>query len=661
VVFFHKTTITVLATLIVSAQVSMPAAAQTIPGSADVTRLQNDFENRNNLPRIPEAPAPLATPQSAPPSEAVPENADSITFTLRGIELQGVSVYKPRELEDLWRNDIGKTVSLKRVYDIAAAITARYQADGYFLSRAYIPAQEIGNGTVQIAIVEGYIQQVQLDGDIPSSHILGLLKKRLLSLGPLNIKMLERQMLLLNDLPGTHFRAVLKPLDNTVADSARVAAPPGGSSVNDNPASPPPQGSAGSKDPTSDARLITAAELEKFLGPDVTLKDGITRIDAGSGVAYSWQSGSLSGRAEQQKLGDPAGFDGQVSKYLDTSKERCNGAFAAKPDLKKEENGVVVSAYEIACVSEAGSTSASVLFFSQSDMFTTIAHEGSLDDMDAGMDIRDKLADKLLQSNIASAPAVETPAAPPPQGSLRSKDPRSDASLITAAELEKFLAPDLTLKDGITKIDTGLGVAYSWQSGSLSGRAEQQKLGDPAGFDGQVSKYLASSKERCRGAFAAKPGLKKEENDVVVSVYEIACVGEAGNTAASVLFFSQNDMFTTIAHEGSLDDMNAGMDISDKLADKLLQFKIASAKAATSPSDNSMNDKAPSPPQQSSAGRKGALSADVAASCWRSLERRKILFTDRSAWTIPVPAIWGRIWRVRRCPSTADYRIFSKP
>ena len=143
-VCFHKTTITVLAALIVSAQIPMPAAAQTIPGSADVTRLQNDFENRNNPPRIPESPAPFATPQSAPPSEAVPENADSITFTLRGIELQGVSVYKPRELEGLWRNDIGKTVSLKRVYDIAAAITARYRADGYFLSRAYIPAQEIG-------------------------------------------------------------------------------------------------------------------------------------------------------------------------------------------------------------------------------------------------------------------------------------------------------------------------------------------------------------------------------------------------------------------------------------------------------------------------------------------------------------------------------------
>src|ERR1039458_1131397 len=225
----------------VSAQVSMPAAAQTIPGSADVTRLQNDFENRNNLPEKPESPPPFATPQRAASAEAVPENADSITFTLRGIDLKGVSVYRPREIEGLWRNDIGKTVSLKRVYDIAAAITARYRADGYFLSSAYIPAQEIGNGTVRIAIVEGYIQQVRFEGDILSSWRSGLLRKRLLALGPLNVRMLERQMLLLNDLPGTHFRAVLKPLENTVADSApRDTAPaaPGGNATPDNAASP---------------------------------------------------------------------------------------------------------------------------------------------------------------------------------------------------------------------------------------------------------------------------------------------------------------------------------------------------------------------------------------------------------------------------------------
>jgi hypothetical protein len=395
------------------------------------------------------------------------------------------------------------------------------------------------------------------------------------------------------------------------------------------PESPPL--SAGSKDPISGARLITAAELEKFLGPDVTLKDGITKSDAASGVAYSWQSGWLSGRAEQQELGDPAGFDGQVSKYLARIKDRCGGSFAARPGLRKEENGVVVSAYEAACVSDAGSTSDSVLLYSQNGLFTSIAHEGSLDDMDAAMDIRDKLADKLLQFKIASAPISETPAAPPggsavnanaasppPQGSLRGKDPItagltarasltgpvvSGAHLITAAELEKFLGPEVTLKDGITKIDAASGVAYSWHTGSLSGRAEQQELGDPAGFDGQVSKYLARIKDRCSGSFAARPGLKKEQNGVVVSAYEVACVSDAGSTSASLLFYSQNGLFTAIAHDGSLADIDAGMDIRDKLAEKVLQSGTASAKAPSAPNPEQIASSLP----QDSAARKDSI------------------------------------------------------
>jgi hemolysin activation/secretion protein len=219
----------------------MPAYAQTIPGAANVTRLQNDLENRNNPPQTSESPAPLARPQNAPPSEAVPANAETITFTLRGIDLKGVSVYRPRELEGLWRSDVGKTVSLKRVYDIAAAITARYRADGYFLASAYIPAQEIGNGTVRIAVVEGYIGQVKFDGDMPSSHVFDSLKSRLLSLGPLNVKALERQMLLLNDLPGTRFRAILKPLDDEAGQTQPLAPSPAAATTPETVAPPSTQ------------------------------------------------------------------------------------------------------------------------------------------------------------------------------------------------------------------------------------------------------------------------------------------------------------------------------------------------------------------------------------------------------------------------------------
>ncbi len=146
----------------------------------------------------------------------------------------------------------------------------------------------------------------------------------------------------------------------------------------------------------SDARLLTVAELEQFLAPSVTLKSGITKVHVGSGVAFTWRTGSLSGEAEQQKLRDPSGFDEMVAEYLISSMERCDRAFAAKAGLKKENGGTVVLTYDLACADKADGMSVSVLFYSQTGLFTFIAHEGSLDDMDAGMEIRDKLAEKSL-------------------------------------------------------------------------------------------------------------------------------------------------------------------------------------------------------------------------------------------------------------------------
>ncbi len=161
---------------------------------------------------------------------------------------------------------------------------------------------------------------------------------------------------------------------------------------NDHPPNALPENPSASA--TSDPRLMTAAELEDLLG----FKGGVKQIDTASGVAYSWRSGSLTGRAEQHRQPDPAGLEEQVSKYLVRSMENCSLAFAARPGPKKTHGGVVVFTYEFACADQAGGSAASVLFYSKNGLFTAIAHEGSLDDIQAGMDIRDKLADKMLRS-----------------------------------------------------------------------------------------------------------------------------------------------------------------------------------------------------------------------------------------------------------------------
>jgi hypothetical protein len=143
--------------------------------------------------------------------------------------------------------------------------------------------------------------------------------------------------------------------------------------------------------------LLTVSELEELLGPDVVLNDGIKKSDSSPGsVAYVWETGRLSGSAEQQPLKNRAGFKGEISKFLAKAKSLCTGSFAAKPGIKKQANGVVASTYEIVCIGRSGALSASLLFYSRKGLFTAIAHESGLDDMDAAMDVRDKLAARLL-------------------------------------------------------------------------------------------------------------------------------------------------------------------------------------------------------------------------------------------------------------------------
>ena len=67
------------------------------------------------------------------------------------------------QLAELYANLVGKKVTLQAVYDLAQRITAKYGGDGYVLSRAIVPVQQLDpNGAVvKIQVVEGYIERVE--------------------------------------------------------------------------------------------------------------------------------------------------------------------------------------------------------------------------------------------------------------------------------------------------------------------------------------------------------------------------------------------------------------------------------------------------------------------------------------------------------------------
>lgn len=192
------TTLVVLAPLAVQAQV--------LPGAAEASRVRPE---ERLLATPPRTSVPIINPDASGPPVTAPEGAENVMLTLKRIELDGNTVFSEADLSPLYAKYLGQEVSLKRVYQIAARITRHYREAGYLLSYAYVPDQEVADGTVTIAIAEGYISDVRIEGEDKNARITRKYTERLKAERPITDKTLESVLLRLNDLPGTSYRSVL--------------------------------------------------------------------------------------------------------------------------------------------------------------------------------------------------------------------------------------------------------------------------------------------------------------------------------------------------------------------------------------------------------------------------------------------------------------------
>jgi len=185
----------------------MPAFAQ-VRGSADPGRVQNQ------IPQI-ELQDDSATQVNVPEVriEGAPQGADNIKFVLKDLQLEGVTAYNPSELQPIYAGDIGQTVTLTRLYEIAGEITRKYRSDGFIITQTVVPAQTIDGGTARLLVVEGSLDQIIVEGPLPASSQAQIqrIAAHLKNSQPLRAQDLERYLLLINDLPGVSARSIIGP------------------------------------------------------------------------------------------------------------------------------------------------------------------------------------------------------------------------------------------------------------------------------------------------------------------------------------------------------------------------------------------------------------------------------------------------------------------
>lgn len=130
--------------------------------------------------------------------------------------------------------------------------------------------------------------------------------------------------------------------------------------------------------------------------------ENVAQASAGT-VSYSWETSELYGSAEQREMASSTSFDNYVQQYIKRTEARCQGDFAAVPGKETVLSAIHMTSYEIACVSPDGAgATASLLFYAQDGVFTTIAHESGVAGMDAAMDARDKMAASVGNTKLAS-------------------------------------------------------------------------------------------------------------------------------------------------------------------------------------------------------------------------------------------------------------------
>src|SRR5262245_44231890 len=156
-----------------------------------IDTLQSEQERRKPPVRLPSAPG-----MSVPRADTRP------MFNLRAVSIEGAHSVPAETIAAAYQGYLGKTVSQADLASIAVAITELYRAAGFSLSRAIVTPQDIKNGRVRVKVIEGYVAEFVLKGeDIDRFGVRPFLAK-VLEERPLQLKTLERQLMLVNDTPG---------------------------------------------------------------------------------------------------------------------------------------------------------------------------------------------------------------------------------------------------------------------------------------------------------------------------------------------------------------------------------------------------------------------------------------------------------------------------
>ncbi|MCC5627044.1 ShlB/FhaC/HecB family hemolysin secretion/activation protein [Nostoc sphaeroides CHAB 2801] len=179
----------------------LESSAQTL---AQGTNPAGD-RNQERFPQAAPSPEPLP-PQTQPELQPTPAPEttpppESATIQVEKIEVTGSTLFKPEQFNPITQPLVGRSVTLEELQQASDAITQLYLEKGYINSRAILVNPTNPGSVVEIRVIEGGIEQIQVQGTkrlnadyVRSRVALGISK-------PFSTAKLEEQLRLLRTDP----------------------------------------------------------------------------------------------------------------------------------------------------------------------------------------------------------------------------------------------------------------------------------------------------------------------------------------------------------------------------------------------------------------------------------------------------------------------------
>ena len=135
----------------------LPAALFALSGSVFAQQIPNAGSQLQQIPPVPVSDQLSPRLEIEQGEKTVNTETDTATIKVNVLRVDGATVYSEPDLIALTRFKPGSELSLSDLRAMAEKISDYYHDNGYFLARAYLPAQDIVNGAVTIAVIEGRV------------------------------------------------------------------------------------------------------------------------------------------------------------------------------------------------------------------------------------------------------------------------------------------------------------------------------------------------------------------------------------------------------------------------------------------------------------------------------------------------------------------------